>query len=392
MPASALVSSSSVMHRAALAAALALAAGAALEAQRIRVTESLEALEATARRDSNDATALYNLSVGYMSRNRWDEADSLLRRAVAIDPQFAVGFFGLSLVQDRNDRHWDQLKRAGGDSAVMRERRLRVGYARKAFLVDPFVDIRLIGVIVRRGRAPNVFVQAINAIMDGNYQNAYGLLNLGYQYNVTAAGPDSLPPDVLWLHALAAARTQQWVPAISDVQALIRLSEARERSDSLQYIPLRTHELRYMLGALYQRASQNTRAIQQFERALADDIGNYMAHVQLARISDAERDWFNAVRRRRLAVEINPEDHTLYYDLGNTLLFTGRFAEAEEALLQARAMQPRYVPLWLALGIAQKALGKNAEAREAFTHYLAIAPERYENGIREAREHLSQLP
>jgi thioredoxin-like negative regulator of GroEL len=57
------------------AAALAPAA-----AQRTRLKFSIEELEARARQDSCDSRALYDLAVGYLSVQRYDAADSLLRR------------------------------------------------------------------------------------------------------------------------------------------------------------------------------------------------------------------------------------------------------------------------------------------------------------------------
>jgi Flp pilus assembly protein TadD len=91
-------------------------------------------------------------------------------------------------------------------------------------------------------------------------------------------------------------------------------------------------------------------------------------------------------------VEVNPEDHTLLYDLGATLILAGRFAEAVTALESARTMEPRFARTWHALGVAQMSLGRNDDARAAFTHFLEIAPSRYAIQITDARKRLEQLP
>src|SRR5438552_18156194 len=82
-----------------------LATAAPLAAQRIRLPAKLSELETRARQDSNDAAAQYNVALGYWNDKRWDDADSALRRAIRIEPQFAMGYLGLGrLVFARRDR------------------------------------------------------------------------------------------------------------------------------------------------------------------------------------------------------------------------------------------------------------------------------------------------
>jgi Tfp pilus assembly protein PilF len=323
---------------------LALLVGVSLGCQPLRAqgprTERVEVLEARARQDSCDAAALYNLAVAYITLRRYDEADSLLRVSSRIDPQFAEAFLGLSLVQARNNRYWDRLKHAGGDSAVAREQERRWSMARKAFLIEPDLDVMPMLAVVSRREIPN------------------------------------------WYR----------LPKIADAESLLTHALAHERNDSTHTLALHTNDYRYLLAVLRQRAHQNTIALQLFEQVLEQDIGQYMAHVQMARIHESERDWFNAVRQRQAAVDVNPEDHTLVHDLGTTLIRAGRFTDAEAALQRASAMEPRFARTWLALGVAEMNLGRNDAAREALTHFLAIAPSRYDLQITDARKRLEQLP
>ena len=373
----------------------ALAAGVVappVRAQSIRINESVQDLEERVRRDSVDAAAHYNVAIGYLSRRRYDQADSALQRAVTLDPQFAIAYFALGLVQDRNDRHWDNLRRSGGDSAVAREARLRLGYERKAFLLDPFVDVRLLGSVVRRSPISLGVNSAIERLAEGDYPRAYDEFDRILRFNAGSGGLDSINASLLWLHALAAAHTQHYPEAIADVEALLRQSLAHERDDSTHTMPLRTNEYRYMLAALNQRAANKSAALAGYQEVLSNDIGNFMAHVQLARIHETDRNWSRAIAERQAAMDVNPEDHVLAFDLGATLARAGRWQPAEEALVRASEMQPRYPRTWYALGVVQQQLGKSAEARAAFERFLALAPGRMATQVNDTRQRLGQLP
>jgi tetratricopeptide (TPR) repeat protein len=345
-------------------AVLGTSSARALTAQQPR---QIEDLRAQARRDSCDPRAVYDLGLALLSQRRFEAADSAFALAIAVDPSFAPAYLALGIAQDPNRHYWDQLRHRG-DTALVRELRRREGFFRKALMLDPIVDFSAL------------FGTA-----------AYRFAEYAYAYGASRRSIDSLPPRLLWLSAIAAARSGREQQAIVNVEALVRQTLARERSDSTRVVPLHTNDFRYLLAALHQRVAENTLAIGLYEQVIENDIGFYMAHVQLARIHEREKDWFNAVRQRRLAVEINPEDPTLYYDLGATLSLAERWPEAEEALLRARDMKPCYVPTYLALGIAEQRLGKTQEARASLTTFLAIAPSRQEAQIAEARQRLASL-
>jgi tetratricopeptide (TPR) repeat protein len=131
--------------RAALAAALPLVLAASPSpAQVIEETQGrIDTLRLQARRDSCDATVFYALGIALFSRHRYDAADTAFAQAVAIDPRIAQGYLALGLVQDENRSYWNRLRREGQE-AYDTERRRRIAFARKAFLLDPFVDIRLL--------------------------------------------------------------------------------------------------------------------------------------------------------------------------------------------------------------------------------------------------------
>src|SRR4051812_8681195 len=76
--------------------------------QRLKITSSVPALEEAARRDSTDAAAHYNLALGYWTKSKWDEADSALRRALAIDPRFASAYLALAFLPQASGKFWEE--------------------------------------------------------------------------------------------------------------------------------------------------------------------------------------------------------------------------------------------------------------------------------------------
>jgi tetratricopeptide (TPR) repeat protein len=383
-------------------------------AQRLRLSETVEDLEIRASRDSLDPAAHYNLALGYFSRSRYVQAESSLARAVALDPQFAPGWLALSVVRDLDERHWSALRRSGGDSAVRAEARSRLRYSRRAYLIDPYVDLRILGAVSRfedRGDALQYYFgrdfrrfadgyrEGMRGLVEGNHEAAFSGFQLANTAWIQATG--SLVPGRLarpvpeWLvfhYAVAAARANRLPLAIELFDNLVSRNLAAERqADTTVQMPLATNEYRYMLAAVRQRAGDSAAARRLYFEVIENDIGNYMAQVQAARMAEAANDWAAAVAARRAAVNANPEDHTMHLDLGVTLARVGRWDEAEAALVEAGRINPRDPRVAYRLGIVQQHLGKRAEAVASLERFVAQAPSRYANAVTDARARLAQL-
>lgn len=76
----------------------------------------------------------------------------------------------------------------------------------------------------------------------------------------------------------------------------------------------------------------------------------------------------------REAITFSPQDGSLHYDLGLTLIQVGRFAEAVASLQQAAALKPKYADAYYQLGIALQALGQDDPAIAAYRRAVAISP------------------
>jgi len=356
-----------------LLAAACLAGAAPAAAQLVRESPArIDSLRLLARRDSCDPGLFYSLGMALLSRQQSDAADSALRHAVRIDPRLAEGWYVLGAVQNDNRRYWDALRRQGPD-AESAERQQRASWRRKAFLIDPFVDISLL---------PGTAAASAWDELDGWVDRAAA----------QRGSLDSVPAGLLWAHALASARTLRYRNAIGDVEALLRLGQAAERDPSLAGVPLRTNEFRYMLAALQQRTGNDQEAVRLYTDVLAHDLGNYMAHVQLARLHEEARDWPEALRQRRAAAAVNPDDHTLLTDLAVTLTRAGQWPAAEDALEQALAIGACDTRILYQLGIVQQHNGRLAEARRSFETFLALAPRGALTSRDDVQRRLARLP
>ena len=339
------------------------------------VSERLGVLEQRLAADTNDPTGYYNYAMGLWSRREYDRADTALRQAVALDPEFALAHLAIALVQLPNDAHWKGIRRAGGDTALAEEARYREREYTHAFMIDPFLDVRALGLF--------------RESYEDEYRDLTNVMHILRDRRGIAR--DSLAAPLLWLHSLAAARSNHLAEAITDVQALARVSRRRDLSSTVSAAPLVTNNYLYVLAALLQRTGHVDDATHLYIEVLTADLANYEAHVQLARIYEAAKDWGHALEQRRAAIEVYPENHCLVMDLGVTQYHAGSLADAEGSLRDARDAGPRDWRVYYWLGMVQQARSEKADARAAFESFLRLAPARDSVHIADVRRQVAAL-
>ena len=308
-------------------------AGMPSAAQKLKLTASVPSLEEAARRDSNDAAAHYNLALGYWTKAKWDQVDSSLHKALALDPRFASAYLALAFLPQAAGKFWEEHHMLLGDGWELRwytapdsvmESFNR--YYRHAFMIDPLVDIRIQVATEFRGGHIDSFDRALYAYNDGKWDEAYQRFSeLLADSNSYRGERSKLFEQILWYHALAGARLANHAEAIADLQRLVVRSETREASDTMYRWPLRTNEYRYALAYATQRSGDPNGAVRLYREVLANDLGLYMAHVRVADIYEANAMWDQAIQARRNAVNANPDDPTLVLDLGKTLANASRW-------------------------------------------------------------------
>jgi tetratricopeptide (TPR) repeat protein len=379
---------------------LLLAVGVALSAQGITLHGKLEDLEAAAQRDSNDAAAQYNVALGYWSKKRYDDAARALRLAVTIEPMFAQGWLALGCLpyarrpKLRSEVESRKVPESWKDSVFEAARLMR-----RAVLIDPLVDLRIFGAIAAEpgvswpGTA--LLQELFNpflAFQRGDYALAFGRFDGWIQHGGKkrmGISRDSIPGWLLLYHGLSAAHLEQYNVAILDFQTLLDRDTAAVKTSLM--IWLRANDYRYLLGLMHQRAEQWTQAIAMYHEALANDVGLYMAHVQLSKLYEARQLFDSGAAESRAAVVANPEDPTLLLQHGVLLTEGGYLSAAEDTLWRAMIANPRDSRIPYFLGVVEQAMQEKAEARAAFDRFLSLAPSRYERFIEDARARLATL-
>jgi predicted Zn-dependent protease len=91
-------------------------------------------------------------------------------------------------------------------------------------------------------------------------------------------------------------------------------------------------------------------------------------------------------------VAARPEDPFTRYGLAMQLRAMGRLEEAVGAFRELGRRSPDYVPTWLMLGQALEALGRGAEAAQAYQDGIAVATRQSNHHARsELEEALGQV-
>jgi tetratricopeptide (TPR) repeat protein len=385
---------------------VALVATAPLLGQRNKaLRDSIAALEERVRADSTNAEALYRLSILYYEARRYEDESRVLRRAIAVDPRYAPAILSLSYEPyERRPKLWEEERKnrvpQEWQTPLEESRRL----VRQAFLVDPMVDLRVLGVeappesmvvIPDYGEATTEFMLYLGVVMfsRARYELSYDAFRKYFDRGGFKNEPrDSLPDYLFWMRGLAAAHMGVHNVALEDIQTLLDRSLKQELADTLIQVPLETNDYRYLLAVLSERARKPADAVRLYQEALANDLGLYMAHVRLAELYRQFKMWPQAIEEQRRAIAANPDDATALLELSNILREAGQPADAEEPLRQAMTQNPLDPRIPYTLGLVAHQLNKTAEAREAFARVVALGSGRYASLVADAKQRLAGLP
>ena len=384
-----------------------LVAPATLPAQgRIRLPVGLGELEQRVKSDSSDAAAHYNVALGYWNAKRFDEVQRELELSLEIEPRFAPAHLALAYLPfARRPRLWEDVyKDHWPDSITQIVTRFRQ-HERAALLIDPMVNLAIIGATrpskdVRWDMFEDasdyyeVFYQGNDEIEQGRYSEAYYNFNrlLEMYREQISRDPGRAPEGWIWWRAMAGSRIpEKYDVAIEDFTTVLHRTVDRERSDTMYHVPLNTNEIRYMIASVYQRAGKVREAVDGYRQVLQNDIGMYMANVRLGDIFESQRRYPEAIAERQQAINANPDDPSLYLDLGITLGKAGQFEQALAALMEAAGGRPRDPRPRFWLGVAHLQLNQREEAKANFSSFVQMAPSRMTQQVAMARQRLSEL-
>lgn len=364
-------------------------------------------LRAAAQADSNDALAHYLLALGYLRDEKWDLADSTLRTAVRLDPRLAEAYLALSYIPYmRRPTLWREERRGRVPQEWVAAVDESDRFYRLAFALNPIMDLRVLSVMFginpkERGdytsaeaRRYDLYYQGFDDLATGRYAAAEEhLTRLASRVYSEEFKPDKVPDFVLWARGLAKAHQANFNGAIADFRRLFdRALRKEQQPEEIINVPLRTNEYRYILAVFHQGARRLDTAMALYQEAVANDLGLYMAHVQLAAIHEQLGQRAGVEAERLRAHQANPEDPTLLYDLAAMYYRSGAPTEAEKYVLQASELNPRDARNHYLLGIIAQETNRASEARAHLAQCLVLAPRRWTRIIADAQRRLGALP
>ena len=214
-----------------------------LHSQRARLLVSLPELQARLGQDSLDPVAHYDVALGYWVAGRFDDAERSLRRSVTIEPKFAPGHLGLAfLPYARRPKLWNEERKdkVPADWVAIVEESDRA--YRRAFLIDPLVDLKIFGLVIPPREAIVIgrnatetyaaLVRGFECFWDGQYAQSYDWLN-SVLLKLDRGKEKDAPDVLLWYHGLAAAHVHRYDDAMNDFQRLLTRALAKEETDTL---------------------------------------------------------------------------------------------------------------------------------------------------------------
>ena len=383
-----------MIRRLSLAVLAVIALATPARAQMARLTESLGSLEKRVRTDSADPVAHYQVGLAYWSYGRFDDAERALKQALVIDPQFAPGYLSLSLLPyARRPKLWEEEEKGKVPAELKEVVEESDRSYRRAFMVDPLVDLQSIALFFRRrissggvGRDEQ-FARGIEFFYVSQFDQAHASLHRALPSD--AKGRAKTGSTALWYHALSAAHVGAWDEALADLTILReRALEVERVAPAAGIGTFQANQMLYLIAVVEQRAGRTREAVAHYEEVLANDIGMYMAHVQLANMHEKNGVYARALTERRRAIAANPYDGSLEFDLGVTLARAGQFASADSVLGGAMASNPANGRIPYMLGLVRRQLGDTAGARSAFDRFLAMAPSSYGEQVADVRRRM----
>lgn len=367
--------------------------------------QGLGELAARARADSNDEQLHYQVAMGFWKEKNWDEAETYLRNAVAVAPQFDRALLALGeLPWVRGQKYWKKFEKMHGHEATDSAIATYAEFGRRAFLVNPLVDRAILGEL-KGGNAVNVGPLSLRARWIGQMRRGATQVHLGDPAGAYATLDSAkhdprfpsiyqdVPFAVLFYHGLAAAGTKNWDQAIEDFGIITGRGVKLERDglDDAGYLRYQTNDFRYALATMLYLAGRHEQAVPVFRRVLEVDLGVFPAHVQLARIHEAAGDAEAGIRERKQAIEVFPQNGTLYLELSQAQFRAGHGEDAIQTLVDGMAVNRRDYRIPLLLGEMLMAAGRDREARDAYIRFMGIAPLRLGAQVAEVRQTVAQI-
>ena len=344
--------------------------------------------------DTNFAPAYYAYGVTMLERDpdraaaafywaaRIDPAwaQPLYARRVALlmsaSPTFLVGYMGRtrSYIESKDARSIDSLEL-------------------RALMIDPFLnrtlDRQLLVAFIRAlfERDPN----RASTVRFDYFTELYMRNDAPQRIRALMAMSEGRVPDALELYRKALSEDRDEAAAIHVERArafhllgnddstradlALALERLRKKEEKFVYVYQSKALLEECIGLTHEIKGEFEPAREAYGRALQEDLSYYPAHIRLGSVALTAGDTASALSELDLAVQVKGDDPWVRSTYGARLAQLGRAAEALPQLQKAIELDPYYPGPYYLLGRVAEALGKTADAADAYRGFLAHASE-----------------
>lgn len=331
--------------------------------QQRAVTQSLQG---TANLGAYDAYQRGRAAYLQFSTAGYQEAVAWYRKALAVDPTYALAETGLA----ETLALWAHSRQTGTaeTAAMLAEGR---DLARKALLVQPNLPQahRAMAVVLVRQGDQGAAVYARRAVeLAGNDAENWWALWLSGDRN----------PDAPELRK-ALELNPRLLTAIIDRGAIL---QRQGRTDDAIYefrtalaIAPDDATAQNNLGIALKAKRRLDEALRAYQAAIRADGANAAYHYNLAIALKATGDKAGAIAAYRAALQLNPRFASAYTGLGVALREQGKAAEAVAAYRSALQLNARDAVAWFNLGMTLRTLGQRDEAITSLQQYVTLNPQ-----------------
>lgn len=378
-----------------LLTASALSAHAVMTAQATASTNSTFADVQTKANEARDS-------------NRLDEAIPLYRKALALRPSWAEGWWSLgTLLYDRDSyaEAVSALRKAvalspktGVAVAMLGLCEAKLGYDRDA--------LRHLDAAAALGVGGNpdlhrvmLYTKGTLLLNTGEFAKAQNTLNvlakegihheeliLALGFSVLGIKPSSAEAADLTTREIVrrAGQAERLAASRSDLKAALRAY-----SDLAAYAP-KFHNVQFAYGRFLLANHKDDKAVEAFKREIENTPNHLLARLGIAGIQQV-RDPAAGLPYAEEAVKLAPSLVESHYLLGALLLATGNTKRAIQELEISRRLGPNEAKVYFALGRAYGAVNRKEEAARARDTFNRLK-EQTENGPRERDHDWKQIP
>ena len=310
--------------------------------------------------DPKMTKAGYNAGVAYLNAGMPHQAEEILTRTAAADPQNGTVHVALGTASERNGKIAQAIES------------YKNGYSRSADAAQKAEAAAKAGVLYfNEGNYTDAEIWLNNSLDVAKEPKTEH--NLARVYVEQGRAAEALP----YARAAAAAEPQNAVYAFTLAQAYEAAGETEEAVASYQKaVDLNPAYLDAMinLGALYDRLQRYAEAESLLKAAVAEDESNFEAWNNLGNVYYHQKKNDAAVDAYGKARVLRPDDTTVIYQTALACFDAGRIADAEKAFLDLIEADPQNAEAYNDLGNLYFQAGETDKAKDCYRKVLEISP------------------